>query len=473
MIDSQAVNIQQVTLESSIQPKPVNCVPDAIQTARVSLGLCPTCGIQTQVQDKNGNFQPLSNAGWVHKSRCLLCNPLPKKQPTPIRRSENEADCFISLRRGSDMSHISSLHSLTDDDSTFYRGTKDSSTPMRHFNKSSIRNEDDQGGAYDLQHVLIEHPISHSNLQERNVDENEQKNSQQNLDIPVRTPMDIQNADLKFQEGWDYYMGDHHKSIDRKRGESLIIKAMHDGSFIARGFCQVEGWGNESKNRLKAYVAFCQLDNPAKIAESVVANAVALKGYCFRKGYGTDPSKDDALRCFSLAANQYKHSWSMAMLALYRAEGCGAENDNIRKFTLYKQSADIGYVKAMYNVAELYANGVGVKRNNDEAMVWYCRAADKGYKRALQKAQQRVATEVENIEEVHCTSNGKLDSSADIGSKPDRRKFFKRMGSGSRKSKGRDISQKSIDGSFKSRETAKISNKGHYNNSSTLSLFNT
>jgi len=50
-----------------------------IQTARIVLGMCPTCGIQTHQRDSNNNLVPLSNEN-VLRSRCLLCNPIPNLQ---------------------------------------------------------------------------------------------------------------------------------------------------------------------------------------------------------------------------------------------------------------------------------------------------------------------------------------------------------------------------------------------------------
>mmetsp|Transcript_20017 Transcript_20017/g.24511 ORF Transcript_20017/g.24511 Transcript_20017/m.24511 type:complete len:517 (-) Transcript_20017:83-1633(-) len=52
-----------------------NVTHEDVQTARIGLGLCPTCGIQTQCLDKNGIFAPVTNS-LVNNSRCLLCVPI-------------------------------------------------------------------------------------------------------------------------------------------------------------------------------------------------------------------------------------------------------------------------------------------------------------------------------------------------------------------------------------------------------------
>lgn len=70
-------------------------VEPEIQKSRLRLGLCPTCGIQTQTYDKDGKYQPVTNSD-VFESRCLLCNPLmihPRVQKSYSDRVVTDSSC--------------------------------------------------------------------------------------------------------------------------------------------------------------------------------------------------------------------------------------------------------------------------------------------------------------------------------------------------------------------------------------------
>mmetsp|Transcript_35913 Transcript_35913/g.43252 ORF Transcript_35913/g.43252 Transcript_35913/m.43252 type:complete len:214 (+) Transcript_35913:39-680(+) len=67
----------------------VEHVPLAVQKARMFVGLCPTCGIQTQIIDEFGNLLSSVTNSNVFKSRCMRCNPWPKDtQHSQIFNSE-------------------------------------------------------------------------------------------------------------------------------------------------------------------------------------------------------------------------------------------------------------------------------------------------------------------------------------------------------------------------------------------------
>ena len=74
--------------------------PIEIQTARISLGLCPTCGIQTQQHNDKGILVPVTNMA-VRNLRCLLCNPLSELEPIQLindKFPENNVDYYIILK---------------------------------------------------------------------------------------------------------------------------------------------------------------------------------------------------------------------------------------------------------------------------------------------------------------------------------------------------------------------------------------
>lgn len=226
------------------------------------------------------------------------------------------------------------------------------------------------------------------------------------------------HANDKFQEGWDHLMGDHYRSINRKLGQSLIISAMNDGSLVARGFCEFRGWGGADKNVEKSFRSFCDAESKASSMASLLprgeqrqeedesinsfrSNALALKGYFCRNGYGTSRNTEEAIELLSCSVSiNPNQGWAMAMLAYWFQEDHADEAGNSyhkHAFKLYKKSAKTGYSKAMYNLAELYLTGNyrGVTEDRRKGMKWLEQAASLGYVEAQERLREE--NEADNI----------------------------------------------------------------------------
>lgn len=192
--------------------------------------------------------------------------------------------------------------------------------------------------------------------------------------------------EAQFEEGWDYLMGDNFRIINRDRGKELIEKSMREGCSVARGFCHFRGWGNLEKDFGEAYKLFSETaESEGDVSAANRSTALALKGYLCRKGCGPNPNVKDAVLLLTEAAEN-QHAWAMAMLAFWFQEDeelCS--NDNEAAFQMYKNSAELGYSKSMYNLAELYYTGVGVSKNSSEGNCWLQKAADLGYAPAREK----------------------------------------------------------------------------------------
>lgn len=180
----------------------------------------------------------------------------------------------------------------------------------------------------------------------------------------------------KFQQGWDLVMGDHFNAINRHLGEDLILQAMEEGCLVARGFCLFRGWGNLQQDLSEALALFTVSANQGNI------NAMAMKGYFYRNGYGTDENDTEAIFWLKTAVKG-KHSWAMGLMAYCYQEGEGIKRDTKEAVRLYKKSADLGYCKSMFNVAELYAKGQWVDKDPQLALKWYKRALEQDYEKAL------------------------------------------------------------------------------------------
>jgi len=196
---------------------------------------------------------------------------------------------------------------------------------------------------------------------------------------PVLQTMMYQQSENQFQEGWDYLLGDHHNVIRKALGQSLIVKAMYDGSVVAKAYCLFRGWGDIEKNHEEAYDLLIKKGNNS--------NALALQAYFRRNGYGCDPDPIDAIRLFSSAA-ETRHSWAIAMLAFFYQEDEVIPKDDKRAFRLYRKSANLGYTRAKHNLAEMYWEGRGVLENREEAMRWFREASHQEYDRSKLKLEE-------------------------------------------------------------------------------------
>jgi len=370
------------------------------------MGLCPTCGMQTQQKDQNNNFQPITNDS-VLNSRCLLCNPLPKKVSRRISRTKRgsggrkDDDTASSTAQSTEEPLASSSIYETapvifDDDQEDNDEDSGSSSSSDENDSKLASNEGTNAiGANPSSAITPVGPSSVSFAA-----------SISSSEIPTATPVSQnqlledmleQQANAQFQEGWNHLMGDHHRSINRKLGQSLIVKAMHDGSLVARGFCHFRGWGELDKDLHASFNCFCIASekpltktkgpDDTNAVFSVNANAVALKGYFYRNGYGTTADFREAVRLLSIAADD-GHSWAMAMLAYCFQEEEEFQNDPVLAFQLYKRSAELGYSKAMYNLSELYCIGLGVQEDKREALKWLIKSADLDYEFAKKKMEE-------------------------------------------------------------------------------------
>mgnify|MGYP003517569551 FL=1 len=70
------------------------------------------------------------------------------------------------------------------------------------------------------------------------------------------------------------------------------------------------------------------------------------------------------------------------------AEGKGVEQDYSKAAEWYLKAAEQGYVKAQFNLGNMYYTGRGVKRDYQEARKWWKNAAEQGNERA-QKALEK------------------------------------------------------------------------------------
>ncbi|MFT6300646.1 MAG: TPR repeat protein [Saprospiraceae bacterium] len=70
-------------------------------------------------------------------------------------------------------------------------------------------------------------------------------------------------------------------------------------------------------------------------------------------------------------------------IAHLRKEGWGVDQDAVIAIEYYKKAAELGHLRAMFDLGTFYQNGHMVQQNYPEAIKWYKSAANKGYAAAM------------------------------------------------------------------------------------------
>jgi TPR repeat protein len=140
------------------------------------------------------------------------------------------------------------------------------------------------------------------------------------------------------------------------------------------------------------------------------ADALYRLGTMYQKGRGVAQDDAEAVRFYSLAADQGHAGAQHRLVEMYRLaadkgnadaqfqlglmfdKGLGVDENHTEAMRLYRLAADEGHAGAQYNLGNMYANGRGVAQDDAEAVRLYRLAADQG----LADAQVELGYMVEN-----------------------------------------------------------------------------
>jgi TPR repeat protein len=114
-------------------------------------------------------------------------------------------------------------------------------------------------------------------------------------------------------------------------------------------------------------------------------------GWCYTNGSGIAQDHHEAVRLFSLAAEQgYVHA--QLSLAEHCCLGIGVTQDHHEAARLYHIAAEQEYAHAQFMLGRFFENGTGVDLDHQEAIRLYRLAAEQGYAGA-QESLQRLSAE--------------------------------------------------------------------------------
>ena len=105
--------------------------------------------------------------------------------------------------------------------------------------------------------------------------------------------------------------------------------------------------------------------------------AIKTLAIMYADGYGIEKNLKEAVRLFTLAAEQGDVD-SQFNLALMYKDGEGVEKNLEEAVRLYTLAADQGDADAQFNLALMYYNGEGVEQNLEEAVRLFTLAAEQG-----------------------------------------------------------------------------------------------
>ncbi len=95
------------------------------------------------------------------------------------------------------------------------------------------------------------------------------------------------------------------------------------------------------------------------------------------EGWGTDPSRDDAIKYWSMAAARRYGPALDALGTLYK-RGRHIEPDYPKAIDYYEQAAAVGSSNAMNSLARLYLQGKGVEKDVDKSLEYFQLAIERG-----------------------------------------------------------------------------------------------
>jgi len=98
------------------------------------------------------------------------------------------------------------------------------------------------------------------------------------------------------------------------------------------------------------------------------------------------------------AAALYKQSATqcyprgMCNYAIFRLKGQGGiQQDKSAAFNLFEQAANLGFARAMFNIALMYERGDDITEDKPKALEWYKKAADLGDKDSVMRYNKHKA----------------------------------------------------------------------------------
>lgn len=110
-----------------------------------------------------------------------------------------------------------------------------------------------------------------------------------------------------------------------------------------------------------------------------------LMGIMYSQGWGVKANGKEAIKWFTLAANQGHPGAQTALAVDYLWGNNGLEKNLAEAMRLNLSAASHGSAIASLRIAYMYENGTGVERNTGKAAEWYRKAAEQGSGTAMEK----------------------------------------------------------------------------------------
>jgi len=117
-------------------------------------------------------------------------------------------------------------------------------------------------------------------------------------------------------------------------------------------------------------------------------------GRLYANGFGVDLDDDEALKWYSLAADQ-GHAKAMCNIAVMHANGWGVPQSDAEAFKWYGLAAEHGDTMAQINLARMLSDGYWEVQDQVRAHMWYSIAAEMGDATAaadLEDLVERIST---------------------------------------------------------------------------------
>jgi hypothetical protein len=172
-------------------------------------------------------------------------------------------------------------------------------------------------------------------------------------------------------------------AADNKEGLRRCQLAADHGNAFGKALLLIRGKEEEQEEGVRMLLLQAMGDEGGR------AVAQHWLGWCSSRGWGVETDLKEAVRWYTLAADQ-GHSTAQNNLGYCYQHGLGVDTDLKEAVRWYKLAADQGLFAAQTNLGYCYRKGKGVDANQEEAVRWYTLAADQGDSTA-QRALTRIS----------------------------------------------------------------------------------
>ncbi|CAH8525376.1 unnamed protein product [Heterobilharzia americana] len=180
----------------------------------------------------------------------------------------------------------------------------------------------------------------------------------------------------KYNEAWRFFHIGCYKFNDQRSKFQLGVILYNN--LISKEISKIPNPQAKACQLFEEIITSSHIGSPDGQRNLVFCAAYNL-GRAYHQGYGINPSLDDALRCFLLAANNGDPNASVSAQTALGYLYSGPEIRDLQKaFQWHSDACGNGSVESQAALGVMYLYGIGVKENRENALFCLSEASARG-----------------------------------------------------------------------------------------------